>query len=116
MVAALGAKLCGPVGFLLGSTQVAPALVVHESPSASTSPILAAGWHTWRNCARAAGGRVMFGRATGRLARRIGLIEAVQRLNRATRASALAASCARGLLFILSWPWRRMRDAAEPEG
>ena len=50
----LGAKLGGPLGFLLGSTQVAPSLILCEAPRSSTSPVLGAGWHVWHYFRRTA--------------------------------------------------------------
>ena len=39
--------------------QIAPSIILCESHRSSTSPVLAAGWHTWRFCARVAAGCVV---------------------------------------------------------
>ena len=55
----IGAKIYGPIGWILASFHIAPSVILCESHRSSTSPVLAAGWHTWRFCARVAAGCVV---------------------------------------------------------
>ena len=114
----IGAKLCGPVGLVLGSTQVAPGLIMTEAPRSSTSPLLAAGWHTWRFCARIAAYTVWSGREAARFAERSGLKQGLtdvcRRLDHVTHASAVAVTCYRLMLRVVMWPLRKMYEASDP--
>ena len=98
----LGAKIYGPIGMLLGSFHIAPAIVMCEAEHASTSRILGAGWHVWRFCARVAAGCVVAGRKARMLVQNSGLIQACSRLDQATHARAVAAA----LAGVLMWPLR----------
>ena len=91
----LGAKIYGPIGMLLGSFHIAPAIVMCEAENASKSRILGAGWHIWRFCARVAAGCVVAGRKARMIVQNSGLI---QGLIRATHARAVVAAIA-GLLM-----------------
>ena len=111
----LGAKTFGPIGALLGSFHLAPGIILCESHRSSTSPVLAAGWHTWRFAARVACGCVWSGRKAARFCRESGLREACLRLDRMTHASAAVTACARMVRFVVTWPLRKIYEASEPQ-
>ena len=110
----LGAKIYGPVGMLLGSFQIAPSIILCESEHASTSPIMAAGWHTWRFCARVAAGCVVAGRKARWIVKSSGLSQACCRFDRATHARAAVAACTSIVRGVLMWPLRKIYEASEP--
>ena len=110
----LGAKIFGPVGMLLGTFQIAPGIIICESERASTSPIMAAGWHTWRFCARVAAGCVVAGRKARWIVKSSGLSQACCRFDRATHARAAVAACTNVVRGVLMWPLRKIYEASEP--